>query len=238
MVRVLQIPRLYSITGFPRWLFPGKSGNTQPPCAEKKTFSESSQINRYIHDECKSMWMYVYMYILFHKRCVLHFVGGYPVCRHTMIKLWSWEYPGCEFEDFWNMERKYGLKRTNLQVFLHIFCQQMIWFWGPILNWKLELHPKTARIGPTQSPPGGWVAILPENLTCRLVRRWFHGSSREVRAMANIGASMILWLGMVVETPRRLAAVGGLVCSVRYIFEFFMAGFQNHGRWMEDHVPF
>eukprot|EP00434_Breviolum_minutum_P007177 symbB.v1.2.006334.t1/scaffold378.1/size217351/12 len=26
----------------------------------------------------------------------------------------------------------------------------------------------------------------------RLVRRWFHGSSREVRAMANIGASMIL----------------------------------------------
>ena len=114
MVRVLQIPRLYSITGFPRWLFPGKSGNTQPPCAEKKTFSESSLINRYIHDECKSMWMYVYMYILFHKRCVLHFVGGYPVCRHTMIKLWSWEYPGCEFEDFWNMERKYGLKTYQL----------------------------------------------------------------------------------------------------------------------------
>ena len=28
----------------------------------------------------------------------------------------------------------------------------------------------------------------------RLVRRWFHGSSREVRAMANICASMILSL--------------------------------------------
>ena len=109
---------------------------------------------------CIYVYIYIYMYILFHKRCVLHFVGGYPVCRHTMIKLWWWEYPGCEFDGFWNMERKYGLKRTNLQVFLHIFCQQMIWFWGPILNWKLELHPKTARIGPTQSPPGGWVGIL------------------------------------------------------------------------------
>ena len=168
------------------------------------------------------MYVYIYMYILFHKRCVLHFVGGYPVCRHTMIKLWSWEYPGCEFDGFWNMERKYGLKRTNLQVFLHIFCQQMIWFWGPILNWKLELHPKTARIGPTQSPPGGWVGILE---TCRLVRRWFHGSSREVRAMANICASMILWLaghGVWNNSARRWCVWGTPL-------NFFTAGFQNHG---------
>ena len=106
------------------------------------------------------MWIYVYMYILFNERCVLHFVGGYAICRHTMIKLWSWEYPGCGFEGFWNMERKYGLKRTNLQVFLHIFCQQMIWF-----------TPKTAK---------KLVAfLLKQNWTYPIPTRWVSRDSPE-----------------------------------------------------------